>query len=639
MFGFLKGEGWAEAAFNNKARGIFLLDIRAAGERYCFATSPVETTENGRKLKFIPAVLSSPNYSQTVDPFQRDFNQVSMNFSIMGAYFPYLSFCAVGQSLLGISVDVYWFIDGCDFTFEQAVLVLHGNITKINFNEETNVVDFSVADDSIAGDRMFPPRYLTDGSFSTATPEESKGQIYPVVFGDVKKLPCFCTSADGLSFLVMDDPHGKFSSASPVTAMYDEDDPINLAASSQGVTQDLNGANYAYITIASAPASADVTADVTGNDPNIVAAIVFLLNTYSSKSDFFDLGSILRLKQKFSPLVLALSFNQTVDGGVINAIRNRLVQELPLFILQQGKKFHFHDLLWDSDCVKVLSTKQNIFSVISPPAPIDKSELISDYTITYGTSGLRGDSQGAISRNKDNDAMCLTAFNRYGDCGSMQFDASDIADVNGAGWLLNWHVLTRSVLRVRVSYRCTMDALDLNLWDTVRVYDHYNGWVVHLPLFKVVGLHYDEAPGIGVDLLSIEDFFDVYNVNRSDYNYLRLRYAYVYTDITAPRVSSASATSASNIRVIFNENIIDGSGTISIYRNANYTFSGVGQVASPIAVTGVVRAVDQKTVDIAVSGSMVVGVGNYTVTVDNVVDGAWNTINPAFKTANFNGVI
>ena len=70
---------------------------------------------------------------------------------------------------------------------------------------------------------------------------------------------------------------------------------------------------------------------------------------------------------------------------------------------------------------------------------------------------------------------------------------------------------------------CSFDVIDVKLWDTVRVIDMYHNWV-HGPLFKVVGIHYGTSNGLVFDLLSVDDYFDVYGVNQHNPEIQDVRY-------------------------------------------------------------------------------------------------------------------
>jgi hypothetical protein len=109
-----------------------------------------------------------------------------------------------------------------------------------------------------------------------------------------------------------------------------------------------------------------------------------------------------------------------------------------------------------------------------------------------------------------------------------------------------------------------------------------------------------------------------------------------FTGAGYPRVVGASATSTTNIRVEFNKDMGDGAGVTAIDRHANYVFTTYPATA-PIAVTEVARVLDNKHVDITVSGEMQLGVANYAITVSNVIDTIGNAINVLYDNAAFAG--
>jgi formaldehyde-activating enzyme involved in methanogenesis len=97
----------------------------------------------------------------------------------------------------------------------------------------------------------------------------------------------------------------------------------------------------------------------------------------------------------------------------------------------------------------------------------------------------------------------------------------------------------------------------------------------------------------------------------------------------APQVSSAASTDYQTIRVTFNEPMSD----TGLTTKENYTFSG-----DTVITSSLVTKVDSTHVDVTVTGEMKIGVSNYTIQVDNVQDSKGNVIDPAHKTAAFNGI-
>jgi hypothetical protein len=516
-------DGWSAVAWDRAAAGAFVLELDLAGERHFYSTKPMGMCEfsGGPWIICTSAVLNQPTYSMSVDPYSRQFSINNVQFVLMAARFPIAQLVRSGLDFSKIPAKVRWIIDGRDLDLDQALLLIDGFVSGLQYSEASDQVSFAVVDNQLTGDRLFPPRSVNTATFSAAAiPAESFGKCYPVVVGAASKMPVIDISTDKTRYLVMDDPVGQFSGGL-VSAVYDGDATKAENAEAEGT--DLRGDGYWYVDITGdAAESMDVTVDVDNGIPGeMVDAIFYLLNCYSNKRDMFDMTSLWRVRNEFNSVTFSIVFNSVVQGGVIQAIRERLLKEFPLLIIQQGAKLCFQGLFWDRQASKVLSTDSNILSVVSEPSEIDRSQLANEFDIRGGISGLRGDSLCAISRNKDNDATCLTSYGRYGELGMRSVDVPDVADADGLWWLMEWMVQTYALKRVRVSYLCTLDAVSVRLWDTVRVYDHYQGWT-HGPLFKVVGIQYGESNGIALDLLSVDDSFDVYAVNRKPYASLEL---------------------------------------------------------------------------------------------------------------------
>jgi hypothetical protein len=519
-------DGWQRMANNRQSCGVFILDINVSGHRYCFATHPLELKEfkDGPVINCISAILNSPEYSLSVDPYSRQFNVSQIQFSIMAKYFPVARLIRSGQIFGGTSAKVYWAVDGNDSELDKAFFLISGVMDAFVYDEPGDTVSFAIIDNQLAGDRTFPPHSITNSTFDpTVVPSESFGKPYPIVIGTVTKMPVIDISADETRFLVMDDPFTRIT-GTPVALIYDGDEDSTVLVGSQASGVDAENNSYWYVDASGdPPLSKDITVDVTGIPGDLTTAIIYLLSAYSSKVDFFDLTSLHKLYSGLQTITLSMVFNSIVGGGVIEAIRSRLIKEFPLVIIQYGEKLYFQNLVWDRDVVKVLSTDKNIIQTVSNPTEVNRSEMSNSFIVNAGVSGLRGDFLSSVSRNKDNDAMCLTSFRRYGELSGIEINLPDIADAEGATWLINWSVQTYSQKRVRVSYLCSLETIDLKLWDTVQVFDLYHDWV-HGPLFKVVGIHYGTSNGLVLDLLSVDDYFDVHGVNQNNPEIQDVRY-------------------------------------------------------------------------------------------------------------------
>lgn len=511
--------GWNEVVNDRTARGVFILDIVIGGQRCIFSTADISLREypDGPIINCISAIVNDVEFGLTVDPYNPMLNPIQIDFTIMRKYFPIEPARNAGLSFVQLDAKLYWaVISSFELDLLQAFLLVDGTISSFQYDEESDLIKMTLVDKQRAGDRCFPPAVTSSIGFSdlATDAEESLGKCFPVVVGSVKKLPVIDISSDFSKYIAMD--HSNYStSGTPVTAVYngvEGDQAITHAISAQGMGVDSLGHRYWYVQIVGDEAdSYDVTVDIDGIDENIIQAIIYLLTTYSDKRDMFDLSSLRHLDNVFSAVTIATAFNEIVEGGVVQAIRERFIRQLPIAILQRAEKFYFQSLLWDRDVQKFLSTEKNILQTVSPPTEVGRDALCNDFVLTCGVSGFRGDTVEAIQKNADNDGMCQLSKHRYGSIGQRKIDLPDIADAMGGAWVLNWYVETFSKMRVSISYLCSFDVIDLNLWDTVRVYDTNLGWE-HGPFFKIVGIKYGISNGIILNLISVDDYFDVWGV-------------------------------------------------------------------------------------------------------------------------------
>jgi hypothetical protein len=508
----LKRDGWNAASLSSHTTGVMVLDMQVSGFRALYSTVDLLISEfaGSSKIQCTPALLSEPSFVQSVDPYSRQFNPSNMSFVIMTKYFPIIEAINSGQSFNALTAKVYWVLSE-NFDLSQSFLLVDGVVDNFSYNEMDDSVSFNVIDAQLTGDRQFPPHVITTDNF-TGIAEDSYGKVFPVVIGNVVKMPVIDLSVDRGKFLVVDDIFSTYTGV-PITGIYDNDEP--LVIDSQGSEPDANGDPYWYVVLDVVSDSKDVTVDLTGPSGNLIDAIIYLLHGFSGKQDFFDLTSLRHLSREFNVIQLSAVFNSVVAGGVIQIIKERLIKELPLTIIQRGRKLFFQSLLWDRDVRKYLTPEKNIIQMTSPPSEIERSQMSNSFVVNCGVSGLRGDALSAIMRNKNNDANCYQSFIRYGELGNMAIDIPDVADDEGARWLMNWMVDTYSKTRIRVSYFCTFEVIDLNLWDTVRVFDADQKWY-HGPLFKIVGIQLGQANGIVLNLLSVDDAFAVYGVNKNN---------------------------------------------------------------------------------------------------------------------------
>jgi len=508
----LKRDGWNAASISSHTTGAMVLDMQVSGFRALYSASDLLVSEfsGSPKIQCTPALLSAPTFSQSIDPYSRQFNPSNISFVVMAKYFPIIEAINSGQSFNALTAKVYWVLTE-NFDLDQSFLLVDGVIDNFSYNELDDNVSFNVIDEQLAGDRQFPPHVITNDNFSGIA-EDSYGKVFPVVIGNVVKMPVIDLSINLGKFMVVDDIFSTYTGV-PITGIYDNDKP--LVIDSQGSEPDLNGDPYWYVVLDVEAESKDVTVDLTGPSGKLIDAITYLLLGFSGKQDFFDLTSLRHLSREFNIITLSAVFNSVVAGGVIQIIKERLIKELPLTIIQRGRKLFFQNMLWDRDVRKYLTPEKNIIQMTSPPCEVARDQMSNSFVVNCGVSGLRGDSLSAISRNKNNDANCYQSFIRHGELGSMAIDVPDIVDDEGAKWLMNWLVDTYSKTRIKVSYFCTFDVVDLNLWDTIRVFDSDQKWY-HGPFFKIVGIHLGQSNGVVLDLLSVDDSFAVYGVNKNN---------------------------------------------------------------------------------------------------------------------------
>jgi len=516
-FRLVGGDGkWTRLPVDEAATACILVDIRTSNKRYCFGTKDVVVRETGTgdALHFVGAITNDPIHKESVDPFSRDFSVQSMSFEMGADYFPLRDIRKAGIVLQDVDVDVYWHITGRDYTLEQSHLLLSGKITKPFFDSDKWKSTFSVEDVRLFGERPFPPIAATQDLLTNLADEDS-GKPYPVVVGAVKKLPVLDISGGSSDeFLVMQDRNGEFGAGGKVSAVYDGDEGA-LAISGQDNTQtDADGNTYyRVLTVGDAATTRDVTVDVTGHSSASPAdAIRYLLSFFGDDDNIFDLYYIKKIDLAMDGVTLGLAFNDRSGGGVLDMVRNRVSSLLPLAMIQRGPKYAFIPLVWTRDVVKHLRTDINIIGKTASVTETERSSIFNNFVVKYSMSGFRGESTGCVTADKDSDDSCRVSWRRYGMSQSMDINAGDLADEQSARWLLNWCIETYSKMRVFVSYRCTLDAVDVGLWDTVMVTDDDEDWTD--TMFKVIGEHRGTGPYVDFDLVSVDDYTDVYDVNK-----------------------------------------------------------------------------------------------------------------------------
>lgn len=509
---------WSDIFADQQAVGCILVDINAAGRRYCVGTVDVEVPETGTEnpLHFVGAILNDPLHKESFDPFSHESSVQTLKFNIMGEHFPIHDLRKSGALLQDINVNVYWHIVGRDYSLEQSYHLIEGKLVEPVFDEVNWISRFSVEDDRLSGKMSFPPVVATTDRIAGLLSEHS-GKPYPIIIGTVTKLPLLDISGGGFNlFLVMHDKANEWPTSLPPTqvgTIYDVDDfnPPTELAESQGT--DADGNNYLRVTTTAATNTRDITANITGHLPATPGeAVRFLLTMFGDDSNIFDFSSISRLDSVMGCITVGLVFNKRINGGVLSAIKNRLSSLLPFSMIQRGSKYTFEPFTWDRNVVKQLRTGINILKKNTRPVETRRSKIRNSFVVSFGKNGYREGHNFCITADESTNDSCRLSVERYGKMPSMDVDAGDLADSTGAGWLLNWLIETYSKVRTFVSYRCSLDVVNVSLIDTVMVVDEYEGWTE--TLFKVIGIRRGTGPWIDLDLVSVDDYTDICGVNR-----------------------------------------------------------------------------------------------------------------------------
>lgn len=515
----LRKTGWKGLGEDPDVSGVILLVINAGGHRYCIGTEELDVPEfsDGNYLHFFGAILNEDlTLMQSADIFDRRYETSNVEVTVMAERFPIAEIRKQGIILQNITVKVYWYIKNRDMALEQAYLFKNGYLVEPSYNEERHTVSFRISDEALISMEPFPPVIATTERFINLV-DEYQGKPYPIIIGAVKQLPIIDidSTSPGESFLVMQDPFDEFS-GSPVTAIYDGDatgPPTILTQSNQS---DALGDGYWRTVLdlvgGTAAVTKDVTADVTGHTPATVdETIKYLLRFYGSSPEFFDLASLDRIKKEMSRVILAMVFN-TRDGGsgVIDIVSDRLARQLPMIVADVGNKYEFWPIKWDRQVTKHLSFDKNIIKKVSGPTETSRSRVYNSFTVRYYKTNLRGDFTGCVTKDDSNSVECRNSMRRYGKRAMPDFDAGDIANADGAQWVLDWLVETYSRMRVFVSYECTLDVANVQVLDTVRAIDKHEDWD---SLFKVIGIKLGTGSSIVLDLVSIDDYATVYGIN------------------------------------------------------------------------------------------------------------------------------
>jgi len=440
-----------------------------------------------------------------------------MEFSVLGDHLPLRELRKAGVLLQDIDVDVYWHVARHDYGLDQSFQLLSGKMIEPRYDEEKNISTFRVDDARLRGGRPFPPVIATTDLISNLLDEHS-GKAYPVVIGSVKKLPLLDISGGSFDdFLVLLDRLNEWSSppASLVSAIYDGDVAMTEPGPGAGEAQatDSDGNMYVHVTTTAGSTSRDVSADVSGHTPATPGETMrYLLSFFGDDSDIFDVQTLENIDNKLGAVLLGMAFNTRYRrGGVLDVLRDRICQLLPIAMVQRGSKYAFEPVMWEGPIKKHLRTGVNIIKKTSYPVETPRSQLHNSFVVRYGVSGYRGDHTGCVTSDRNSSYECELSARRYGETPPFEINAGDITNVAGARWLLNWLEQTFARMRVHVGYMCKLDVIDVHMLDHLLVTDDDEEW--EETEFKVVDVRRGTGPWIGLDLVSVKDYCRVYDVN------------------------------------------------------------------------------------------------------------------------------
>lgn len=510
---YLPGDKWDNIELSGIS-SMFLVIIKA-GKNYYLSTSDIDIREElvGDCIHFTGAIINNITYKEEVDIFSYRYNVKNFSFDIMGRHFPIVELRKNGVVLQNIKVDIYWYIKNIDLTLSDAFHIMNGYLTEPRYDEVEDIVSFTVEEMALELEDPFPPVVISTKLINNVV-DEFVGKPYPIVIGSVKKLPVLDIDSvvPGVTWLVMLDKLNEFVSGSFVSTVYKGDESVSISTQDSGV--DTEGNRYWYIELSSASDSKDITVDVTGYTPSTVKdVLLYFLNFYTNKGIIFDQHSLNLVEKNLGVVELAMMFNGRTNsnrGGILNTIFDRLSKQIPFIITQQNNKYGFWPIIWDDkNPVKILSFDKNIVKKIDGPTETKRSNIYNNLTIKYNISGLRGDYTGCIIKNSNNNFYCKQSKNRYGSRHMPDINLPDVSNVNGANYIADWNIETYSKMRVFISYECTLDVINVHLLDNVRVIDEYENFDT---VFKVIGIERIEGSVIGLSLISINDYTEIYGV-------------------------------------------------------------------------------------------------------------------------------
>ena len=512
----LVGDNWENIGENEDAIGVFLLIVRAGGHTYHLGTKDchVRLGKDMQRAHFKAAIKSDFTYKEQANLFSPSYSTKRLNVRVIGEYLPLNDLRGVGVVLQTIDVEVYWYIDQVGHDLDQGIFLMKGKMSDPSFDSTEDEAIFSVVQEFDFGNEAFPPISASElrFPFDNLNPE-AYGKPYPIVIGSVKKLPMSAVDYNqNEQFLVAHDLNGEDLTVSEV---YDGDTVLHIA--DQFTVKDALGDSYWAVELTAGLDGGEASCDVEGHTPATVSETIKYLMTYyggDKGSVNYDSSMLQEVALELSSVELGIAFNST-EESMIKTLTDRMSNQLPVYFLFRGGKVFVRPITWGKMPVRrSLSIDKQLFKKVSAPTETGLDTIFNSFVVQYGRSGLRGDYTGCVTRNWDNSNACRLSKNLFGKRAMpSSFDAGDVVNEAGANYIIDWLVEQYSKMRVKVSYLATLDAADLIALDEVRIYDSDEGWD-HGPRFKIIGVQYATAPFIRLDMISVDDYFNVYGFNK-----------------------------------------------------------------------------------------------------------------------------
>lgn len=513
------GSSWNNDA---DALGVFLLEIEVGGVMYFFSSVDIDVVDDeGRTFKYEPAIIERNSFSESVDVFSRSANTSQMRFELSLDMLPLDDHRSNGVVLQNSSANVYWglYKTNDDPPYRRNFIhIIDGEMTDIRIDIQKNECGFAVKERSVVRDRLFPPYAITEDLMAGITAnadvdDESVGKAYPVIIGNVKRIPLvFIDGTSSNVFFVAHCPGDTTYTGTTQLYLGDDSTALTISVDQYDTDADGNGV-WAVSTVENPTAEADqrnVTADFTGASfTKIGQCIQWLVNNYSDHKDLIDIESLNHFDTMFPGIEVALYINDFIDGGIFTLIRGRIIQQLPAAFYFDGTKHKLLSLGWnDRTPVKTLSLDNGIHEKVGPVMETSKSAIQNDFVFRYEKSLARGEDMGVFQFKPDNHHKCNESALLFGKRAASTVNLGDLVD--GIRNIAEWYVETFSKMRLQAKYRCSMYAADLQLWDTVEIIDDDEGW--DTALFKVVGIERpSNMPFVNITVLSMDSAHEVFN--------------------------------------------------------------------------------------------------------------------------------